>query len=84
VTFLKTDCCILVQFFTDFFTKQNKKQATLGNLLQRKSLKNMPERKVRLDPESGVLPLDDLPLVWQSKTNRGMLPRIGTATILPI
>ncbi len=34
-------CPILVQFFSDFFTKENKKQATLGNEAQRKSLKNI-------------------------------------------
>ena len=56
-------CTILVHFFTDFFTKQNKKQATLGNPRQPKMLKNMTEGRVGLDPESGVLPLDDLPPV---------------------
>jgi hypothetical protein len=34
-------CCILVQFFTDFFTKEAKNQAIQYNVGQRKSLKTM-------------------------------------------
>src|SRR6266550_3151656 len=63
-------CCIVVQFFTDFFTKQNKKWTTLGNSLQRKALKNMTKQKTKHNPESGVLPLDDLPPEARKKTNR--------------
>jgi len=34
-------------------------------------------------PESGVLPLDDLPAVARKKTNRSAFPIGGAATILP-
>src|SRR5437879_13393186 len=42
----------------------------------------MTERKVEHNPESGVLPLDDLPPVAGKKTNRSAFPMIGAPTIL--
>lgn len=38
-------CPILVQFFTDFFTKGDKNKAKQGILAPRKSLKSMDEGK---------------------------------------
>jgi len=47
-------------------------------------LKNIGIRGYLQNPESGVLPLDDLPSVARKKTNRTAFPMIGTATILHI
>jgi hypothetical protein len=63
-----------VQFFTDFFTKEVKNSAIQGNVVQRKSLKNMPRAEEVFDPESGVLPIGRSPSRWEEKNEPQQVP----------